>query len=121
MAGISPLPAISKADRDESGGEQQMLAIGRALMGDPPLLLLDEPSQGLTPLVVRAVFDVIRRLKEEGMTVLLVEQNVELTVDTADRHYILEQEEIVYAAGNEAFRANPEVRKILASKCLGRR
>jgi branched-chain amino acid transport system ATP-binding protein len=97
--------------RNLSGGEQQMLAIGRALMGDPQLLLLDEPSQGLAPLVVRAVFDVIRRLKEEGMTVLLVEQNVELTLDVADRHYILERGEIVYTAGNEAFRANPELRQ----------
>jgi branched-chain amino acid transport system ATP-binding protein len=97
--------------RNLSGGEQQMLAIGRALMGDPQLLLLDEPSQGLAPMVVRAVFDVIRRLKEEGMTVLLVEQNVELTLDLADRHYILEHGEIVYAAGNEAFRANPELRQ----------
>jgi branched-chain amino acid transport system ATP-binding protein len=97
--------------RNLSGGEQQMLAIGRALMGDPELLLLDEPSQGLAPLVVRAVFDVIRRLKEEGMTVLLVEQNVELTLELADRHYILERGEIVYETGNEAFRANSELRQ----------
>ena len=97
--------------RNLSGGEQQMLAIGRALMGNPELLLFDEPSQGLGPLVVRAVFDVVRRLKEEGMTVLLVEQNVELTLELADRHYILERGEIVYEAGNAAFRANSELRQ----------
>jgi branched-chain amino acid transport system ATP-binding protein len=97
--------------RNLSGGEQQMLAIGRALVGNPELLLLDEPSQGLGPLVVRAVFDVVRRLKEEGITVLLVEQNVELTLELADRHYILERGEIVYEAGNEAFRADSEVRQ----------
>lgn len=97
--------------RNLSGGEQQMLALGRALMGDPALLLLDEPSQGLAPLVVRTVFDVIGQLKGEGLTVLLVEQNVEMTLALADRHYIVEQGEIIYEGRNNEFRANPELRE----------
>ena len=97
--------------RNLSGGEQQMLALGRALMGDPALLLLDEPSQGLAPLVVRTVFDVIGQLKGEGLTVLLVEQNVEMTLALADRHYIVEQGEIIYEGRNDEFRANPELRE----------
>ncbi len=74
-----------------SGGEQQMLAIGRALVTDPSLMLLDEPSQGLAPLVVEAVMEMLRRLKGEGMSMVLVEQNVELALDLADRVAILDQ------------------------------
>jgi branched-chain amino acid transport system ATP-binding protein len=73
-----------------SGGEQQMLAIGRALMAKPQLLLLDEPSLGLAPLVVNRIFDVIRRLKESGVTILLVEQNARKALAVADRAYVLE-------------------------------
>lgn len=73
-----------------SGGEQQMLAIGRALMGDPELLLLDEPSLGLAPLIVRDIFNIIRQIKEEGKTILMVEQNALQTLKIADYAYVLE-------------------------------
>jgi branched-chain amino acid transport system ATP-binding protein len=73
-----------------SGGEQQMLAIGRALMGKPQLLLMDEPSLGLAPIIVNRIFDVIRRLKQSGVTILLVEQNARKALAIADRAYVLE-------------------------------
>jgi branched-chain amino acid transport system ATP-binding protein len=73
-----------------SGGEQQMLAIGRALMGKPQLLLLDEPSLGLAPIIVNRIFDVIRKLKQSGVTILLVEQNARKALAVADRAYVLE-------------------------------
>jgi branched-chain amino acid transport system ATP-binding protein len=78
-----------------SGGQQQMLAVGRALMGLPRLLLLDEPSLGLAPLVVRDIFEVIKAVNQEGITVLLVEQNAHLALEVADRAYILEQGRVV--------------------------
>jgi len=73
-----------------SGGEQQMCAIGRALMSRPKLLLMDEPSAGLAPLVVQQVFDLVRRIRAEGLTVLIVEQNVQQILDIVDRAYLLE-------------------------------
>jgi len=78
-----------------SGGEQQMVAIGRGLMSKPRILMLDEPSLGLAPLLVDEVFDTIRKLKEEGMTILLVEQNVREALDLADRGYVLQTGRIV--------------------------
>jgi len=78
-----------------SGGERKMLAIGRALMGGPSLLLVDEPSLGLAPKLTQQVFDALRRLRDEGLTILLVEQNVPATLDMVDRAYVLEQGEIV--------------------------
>ncbi|MEG6573865.1 MAG: ABC transporter ATP-binding protein [Caldibacillus debilis] len=80
-----------------SGGEQQMLAIGRALMSRPSLLLLDEPSMGLAPLLVKTIFQVIREISESGTTILLVEQNANLALGIADRAYVLETGKIVHS------------------------
>jgi branched-chain amino acid transport system ATP-binding protein len=80
-----------------SGGEQQMCAIGRALMSRPRLLLLDEPSAGLAPLVVQQVFDLVRRIRAEGFTVLIVEQNVQQALELADRAYLLEAGHIAHS------------------------
>jgi branched-chain amino acid transport system ATP-binding protein len=80
-----------------SGGEQQMLAIGRALMGNPRVLLLDEPSEGLAPLIVAEVGRAIRRLKEEGQSIVLVEQNIQLALDVADQAVILNTGRCVFA------------------------
>jgi branched-chain amino acid transport system ATP-binding protein len=88
-----------------SGGEQQMLAIARALVSDPKVLLLDEPSQGLAPLVVRELAGVIRRLCEAGVTILLIEQNMKLAEAVADEMHIMVKGRIVYAASPERFRA----------------
>jgi branched-chain amino acid transport system ATP-binding protein len=78
-----------------SGGEQQMVAIGRGLMSNPQILMLDEPSLGLMPILVDEVLDTVRRLKEEGITILLVEQNVREALDLADRGYILQTGRVV--------------------------
>ena len=83
--------------RQLSGGEQEMLAIGRALLVNPKLLILDEPSQGLAPLVVREVFRVVARMRSEGITVLLVEQNVRMSLEIADHAYVLDNGAIVYS------------------------
>ena len=87
-----------------SGGEQQMLAIARALVSDPKVLLLDEPSQGLAPLVVRELAEVIRRLCAEGVTILLVEQNMKLAEAVADELHVMVKGRMVYAATPEKFR-----------------
>ncbi len=83
--------------RQLSGGEQEMLSIGRALLLNPQLLILDEPSQGLAPLVVREVFRVIKQMRAEGMSVLLVEQNARMSLEIADHTYLLEDGSIVYS------------------------
>ena len=87
-----------------SGGEQQMLAVARALISDPKVLLLDEPSQGLAPLVVRELARVIRHLREEGVTILLIEQNMKLAEAIADELHIMVKGRIVYSAERERFR-----------------
>ena len=95
-----------------SGGEQQMLAIGRALMGDPRILLLDEPSMGLAPLLVRDIFNVIHYLNDEkGTTILLVEQNALMALDVAHRGYVLQTGTITLADDAEALQQNESVRK----------
>jgi branched-chain amino acid transport system ATP-binding protein len=91
-----------------SGGEQQMLALARALVSDPKVLLLDEPSQGLAPLVVRELARVIRRLCEGGVTILLVEQNMKLAEEIADRMAIMVKGRVVYNAAPDIFRAEEQ-------------
>ena len=93
-----------------SGGEQQMLAIARALMSEPDLLLLDEPSEGLAPLIVEELQKITQEIVEEGITVLLVEQNLDMCTALARRHYIMDQGQIVYCGTNEEFIANEEVK-----------
>lgn len=93
-----------------SGGEQQMLAMGRALLTKPKVLLLDEPSMGLSPLFVDKIFDTIRILKEEGRTILLVEQNANLALDIADRAYVLETGKIVKEGKASDLKTDPDVK-----------
>ncbi len=93
-----------------SGGEQQMLTIARTLMGNPELLLLDEPSEGLAPLVVLHLKEQIARLKQDGLTILLAEQNVDFSLDLADRVYVLEKGHIRYHGTTREFRADDAIR-----------
>ncbi len=97
-----------------SGGEQEMLAIARALLLNPKLLLLDEPSQGLAPLIVQDVFNVVVAMRKEGMSVLLVEQNVRAAVEIADRAYVLEDGEMVYEGPAAEFAKDEERVRALA-------
>jgi len=94
-----------------SGGEQQMLTIGRTLMGNPDLLLLDEPSEGLAPLIVRDLGRQIRRLKEQGLTILLCEQNAKFATKLSDRAYILEKGHVRFSGSIEALHDNDDVRR----------
>jgi len=94
-----------------SGGEQQMCAIGRALMSRPKLLLMDEPSAGLAPLVVEQVFDLVRRIRGEGLTVLIVEQNVQQVLDVVDRAYLLEVGSIKLAGTSSDLKGHEIIRK----------
>jgi len=93
-----------------SGGEQQMLAIGRALMSQPRLLLLDEPSLGLAPIIIQQIFDTIEQLRQEGMTIFLVEQNANQALKLADRGYVLENGHVVLEDTGEALLSNEAVR-----------
>jgi branched-chain amino acid transport system ATP-binding protein len=94
-----------------SGGEQQMCAIGRALMSKPKLLLMDEPSAGLAPLVVQQVFDLVRRIRTEGLTVLIVEQNVQQVLEIVDRAYLIETGSIKLKGTSNELKNNPLIRK----------
>ena len=94
-----------------SGGEQQMLATGRALMARPRLLLMDEPSMGLAPVLVESVFDAIKRINEEGTTILLVEQNATMALSVANRGYVLQTGEIVLSDSAEKLQQNEMVQK----------
>ncbi len=94
-----------------SGGEQQMLAIGRALMAKPKLLLLDEPSMGLAPIIVEEIFDIIKEIREQGTTILLVEQNANLALQLADRGYVLETGGIVLSGDANDLLNNEAVQK----------
>ena len=94
-----------------SGGEQQMLAIGRALMARPRLLLLDEPSMGLAPRLVAKIFEIVRQIAKEGVTILLVEQNARLALEVASRGYVMESGNITLAGHSAALLADPKVRE----------
>lgn len=94
-----------------SGGEQQMLAVGRALMSDPEVLLMDEPSMGLAPMLVDEVFRVIGQIKEIGKTVLLVEQNAVMALDIADKGYVLELGSVVMSGTGAQLMNNPDVER----------
>lgn len=94
-----------------SGGEQQMLAVGRAIMTGGKLLLLDEPSMGLAPIIVRGIFDIIQELQKEGMTILLVEQNANMALSVADRAYVLETGKISLEGPAAEIKANDQVKK----------
>lgn len=94
-----------------SGGEQQMVAIGRALMSVPKLLILDEPSLGLSPKFVQTIFEALRALHREGLTILLVEQNLNLTLRNVQRCYVIERGEIVISGGSEEMRDDPAVKR----------
>lgn len=93
-----------------SGGEQQMLAIARALINDPRILLLDEPTEGLAPVIVDEIVHILRDIRAQGLPVLLVEQNLRVCEQLADRHYVLEQGRVVYHGSAQEFRDNPSIR-----------
>jgi branched-chain amino acid transport system ATP-binding protein len=92
-----------------SGGEQQMLAMGRALMAEPSLLLLDEPSMGLAPILVDRIYETVREINKQGTTILLVEQNANYALEVSKRGYVLETGKVVLADNSAALRDNPEV------------
>lgn len=94
-----------------SGGEQQMLAIGRALMARPQLMLMDEPSMGLAPLLVKEIFSIIKDINERGTTILLVEQNANMALSIADKAYVIETGEIVLQGNAQELMNSPEVKK----------
>ena len=94
-----------------SGGEQQMLAMGRALMARPKILLLDEPSMGLAPILVREIFHIIKDINEQGTTILLVEQNARMALSIADRAYVLENGSIVLSGTGEELAASEDIQK----------
>jgi branched-chain amino acid transport system ATP-binding protein len=104
-------PLLHRTGGSLSGGEQQMLSIARTLMGNPTLLLLDEPSEGLAPVVVRALVEQILALKREGMTLLVSEQNLHFTTRVCDRAYILERGRIAYEGRMADLLVEPEVRQ----------
>ena len=94
-----------------SGGEQQMASIGRGLMGNPKLLILDEPSLGLSPLLVEQMFELIKRINQQGITILLVEQNVMQSLNIASRAYVIEEGTIAISGEAKALRDNAELKK----------
>ena len=94
-----------------SGGEQQMLAMGRALMSDPKLIMLDEPSMGLAPILVEQIFDIIKELHKAGTTILLVEQNAQMALSVADRGYVLETGKIVTSGSGKELLSDESVKK----------
>ena len=113
IAGIFPRLA-DRLDQEAvtmSGGEQQMLAIARAMIAKPDLIMLDEPSEGIMPVLVDEMFELFRTMKAQGTTVLLVEQNVELALDIADRAYVLDQGAVVYHAAASELLADNDIKE----------
>jgi branched-chain amino acid transport system ATP-binding protein len=108
-------PRLQERERQKagtmSGGEQQMLAIGRALMARPRLLMLDEPSMGIAPILVQRIYDTIAEINRGGMTILLVEQNANYALELATRGYVLETGRVVLANDSVRLRGDPEVQK----------
>jgi branched-chain amino acid transport system ATP-binding protein len=106
-------PRLRERERQKagtmSGGEQQMLAMGRALMADPTLLLLDEPSMGLAPILVDRIYETVAEINQQGTTILLVEQNANYALEVSSRGYVLETGKVVLSDKSEALRENPEV------------
>ncbi len=94
-----------------SGGEQQMLAMGRALMSNPKLLMLDEPSMGLAPILVEQIFDIIKNLNKAGTTILLVEQNAQMALSVANKAYVLETGKIILSGTGEELAKSEQVKK----------
>ncbi len=99
-----------------SGGEQQMLAIARALMANPKLLMLDEPSTGLAPLIVKNIFEIVKKVNEAGTTVLLVEQNAKIALSVADRGYVLKNGEIIMEDTGKNLLNNPAIQQAYLSE-----
>ena len=99
-----------------SGGEQQMLAIGRALMSRPEIIMMDEPSLGLAPIIVKGVFDIIREINKQGVTILLIEQNANMALHTADRGYVMETGEIILEGAGRELLENPVIREAYLGK-----
>jgi branched-chain amino acid transport system ATP-binding protein len=108
-------PRLQERERQKagtmSGGEQQMLAIGRALMARPKLLMLDEPSMGIAPILVQRIYQTIREINQQGVTILLVEQNANYALDIASRGYVLETGQVALADSSEQLRTDPEVQR----------
>jgi len=104
-----------------SGGEQQMLAIGRAMMSQPTILMLDEPSLGLSPILVKTMFDLVASLNKQGVTMLLVEQNVRQALKIANHAYVLKNGRIVMSGGGEELLADPEVQKAYIGERWGKK
>lgn len=99
-----------------SGGEQQMLAVGRALMSRPKLMMMDEPSLGLAPLIVRGIFDIIKEINRQGVTILLIEQNANMALQTADMGYVLETGRITLSGPGRELMANEDVKRAYLGK-----
>ncbi|HWF51116.1 MAG TPA: ABC transporter ATP-binding protein [Solirubrobacteraceae bacterium] len=108
-------PRLQERERQKagtmSGGEQQMLAIGRALMARPRLLMLDEPSMGIAPILVQRIYETIKEINRQGMTILLVEQNANYALDVASRGYVLETGQVALADSSDHLRVDPEVQR----------
>jgi len=102
---------ISQTAGTLSGGEQQMLAMGRAMMSNPKVLMLDEPSMGLSPILVEEIFDIIKQLNKAGATILLIEQNAQAALSVADRGYVMETGRIVTTGTGKELLASPEIKK----------